>query len=42
VLAGLMFSASHAAPVIFAGLGMAPAAYLAWRAGQQLKLRAAA
>lgn len=40
VIAGVIFSSiGPNAPVIFAGLGMIPAAWLAWRAGRQLRLR---
>ncbi len=40
VLAGIMFSSlAHWAPIVFAGLGVLPAAWLAWRAGRQLRLR---
>lgn len=43
VIAGLMFSEiSPHAPIVFAGLGMIPAAWLAWRAGRQLRIRAGA
>lgn len=40
VIAGIIFSSiGPNAPLIFAGLGMAPAAWLAWRAGRQLRMR---
>jgi MFS family permease len=40
VIAGVIFSSiGPNAPLIFAGLGMAPAAWLAWRAGRQLAIR---
>jgi DHA1 family tetracycline resistance protein-like MFS transporter len=43
MIAGVMFSSvSNWAPIVFAGLGMLPAAWLAWRAGRQLRLKAKA
>ncbi len=41
VVAGVLFSSvSHWAPIVFAGVGMIPAAWLAWRAGHQMRIRA--
>lgn len=41
MLAGLLFSTvSHWAPIVLSAFGMLPAAWLAWRAGRQIRLRA--
>jgi MFS family permease len=41
MIAGLLFSTvAHWAPIVFSALGMLPAAWLAWRAGRQILLRA--
>jgi MFS family permease len=43
MIAGLLFSSvAHWAPIVFSALGMLPAAWLAWRAGRQIRLRAQA
>jgi MFS family permease len=42
VVAGMLFSSVGGwAPIVFAGVGIVPAAWLAWRAGRQLRLRGA-
>jgi hypothetical protein len=40
MIAGLLFSdATPWAPIVFSAIGMLPAAWLAWRAGRQIRLR---